>query len=407
MILIAVRRSTSFIRSCINLKLALTSLVLALALAPAAARGEIATLMMDAKSGQVLHSHRGEVLIPPASLTKMMTLYLAFEALDQGRMKLDTPVTISWHAASQVPTKMYFKAGEQIPVDTLIQSMVVRSANDGAAAMAEHLGGSESAFAQMMTDKARELGMSSTVFMTASGLPAPGQVTNARDMAILARALMYRFPHYYHYFGRRHFAYGKRIYSNSNRLLHTNSTVDGLKTGYTRASGFNVAVTAAHGDKRIILVVLGATKSAERYRRAETLLAYAWRDTPAGKEVVTVADTAGERATEAALVSRAEAATRNRAAAKKKIPLAFGVQLGAYAKYAIAKAAAQKAYRKVPTAQRKGAKISIIKMRARGKTQFAARLVGFDMASGAEQTCRVLSKQGQSCRTVSYPDEQG
>ncbi len=358
-------------------------------------------IVVDAKSGQVLQNYNGDAPHVPASLTKMMTLYLAFEALEQGRIKLDTPVAISGHAASRAPTKMYFQAGQQVTVENLIQAMVVKSANDAAVAMAEHLAASEAEFAARMTEKARDIGMTRTVFQNASGLPAAGQITTARDMAILSRALIYRFPQYYDYFGRRHFTYGNRTYSNTNRLLHTNGTVDGVKTGYTRGSGFNVSIAAENNGQRVIVVVLGGRTSSARYRRVEQLLTGAWRDAPASRTVAAASErtpVAVDRPAERegfSLIGRATAAT-------KRVAIAFGVQLGTYRSYSQAHRVAQAAFGKVPLAYRQGTKVSIAAMRSRGKTQYAARLVGFAQADNAEQTCRLLVRNGHRCQTVSY-----
>jgi D-alanyl-D-alanine carboxypeptidase len=252
-------------------------MVATLCLAGTSSRAEVgASIVVDDKTGNVIFAERADVPRAPASLTKMMSLYLVFEALEKGKIQLGTPVTISAHAASRGPTKMYFRAGQQVSVEILILAMAIKSANDASAAIAEHLAGSESAFAAQMTEKAREIGMQNSTFRNASGLPADGQVATARDFAILSRALLHRFPKYSEYFARRHFSYGERTYSNGNRLLHTNATVDGLKTGYTRAAGYNLASTAVQGDKRIIVVVMGARSSGERYRQTEHLMAAAW-----------------------------------------------------------------------------------------------------------------------------------
>ncbi len=353
-------------------------------------------IVVDAKSGQVLQSYKDDVPHAPASLTMMMTLYLAFEALEQGRIKLDTPVAVSWHAASRGPTKMRYQAGQQVTVENLILAMVVHSANDAAVAVGEQLaGGDEAEFATRMTEKAREIGMSQTVFQNASGLPAAGQITTARDMAILARALIYRFPKQYEYFSRRHYTWGNRTYSNTNRLLHTNGAVDGVKTGYTRASGFNVAISAENSGQRVIVVVLGGRTSSLRYRRVELLLASAWREAPATRTMVVASEPSPERRG-FSLISPAEAGTRDRAAK------AYGVQLGAYHSYTRAHQTARSAFNRVPLAYRQGTRVSVAALRSRGKTQYAARLVGFAQSDNAEQTCRLLTRNGYRCQTLSY-----
>ncbi|TIS60974.1 MAG: D-alanyl-D-alanine carboxypeptidase, partial [Mesorhizobium sp.] len=196
-----------------------------------------AAIVVDAKTGKVLYSADANGRRYPASLTKMMTLYLTFEALAKGRIGRNTPVPYSAHAASEPPTKLGVRAGGSVPVETAILSMVTKSANDSATALGELLGGSEDNFARMMTAKARQLGMNGTVFRNANGLPDPGQFTTAHDMAMLGIALREHFPQYYGYFSQRSFLYGRQRINGHNRLLGRIKGVDGIKTGYTRASG--------------------------------------------------------------------------------------------------------------------------------------------------------------------------
>lgn len=222
-----------------------------------------AAIVVDASSGEVLYEEHARDLRYPASLTKMMTLYMLFEALDAGRLSMSTPLPVSAYAAGRPPSKLFLKPGQTINAEAAVLALCVKSANDVATAVAEHLGGSETRFAEMMTSKARQLGMSSTTFRNASGLPDAGQTTTARDMVILASALRARFPHYYHYFKNREFAYAGKVIQGHNRLL-AKPGVDGLKTGYIRASGFNVATSAAAGGKRVFAVVMGGDSAAAR-----------------------------------------------------------------------------------------------------------------------------------------------
>ncbi len=200
----------------------------------------------------------------PASLTKMMTLYMLFEALRDRRVRLNQFVPVSAHAASMAPTKLGLVPGGRITVEQAILGLVTKSANDAAAALAELLGGDEDRFADMMTLRARALGMTHTHFQNASGLPDWNQVTSARDMAILGRRLIQDFPSYYHYFSTPYFAYGGRVIRTHQRLLKTYPGADGLKTGYTDASGFNVVTSAVRGGVRLIGVVMGASSGSER-----------------------------------------------------------------------------------------------------------------------------------------------
>ncbi len=269
-------------------KTLLTSLAVGMALAAGSqAQASVrAAIVLDQNTGRIYKSFNANVLHKPASLTKMMSLYLVFDALKAGRLRLNQWVRVSYRAASRPPSKMYLRAGQRITIRKLIYGMAVKSANDAATAAAEAVAGSEAAFARMMTMKARELGMYRTVFRTASGLPARGQITTAKDMAILARALRRDHPRYYKVFSARYFRHAGRSYANTNRLLHRYGVIDGLKTGYTRRARYNLATSATNGRKRVVVVVLGATSSWERYRVTRNLLAYAWRARPYGSYVV-------------------------------------------------------------------------------------------------------------------------
>ncbi|TIN16204.1 MAG: D-alanyl-D-alanine carboxypeptidase, partial [Mesorhizobium sp.] len=208
----------------------------------------------------------------PASLTKMMTLYLLFEALESGRVTKQTLIPVSDHAASQPPTKMRFRRGESLDVDSAIRAIVVKSANDVAVAVAEYLGGSEDQFAAMMTSKARQLGMTSTTFRNASGLPDDGQMTTARDMAVLGMALHQRFPQQFHYFSESDFMFRGRLVRGHNDMLGRVRGVDGIKTGYIRASGFNIVTSYNADGRNLIVVVMGADSARQRNDHVEALI---------------------------------------------------------------------------------------------------------------------------------------
>ena len=205
--------------------------------------------MVDGNTGQVLEASNPDAPRHPASLTKIMTLYLLFERLDAGKIKLDTPLKVSQHAADQDPTKLELKPGQTIPIEEAIKGVVTRSANDAAVTIAENLGGSESDFAKLMTQQAHALGMSRTTYVNASGLPDDDQITTARDQALLGRAIQDRFPRYYKYFSLPSFVYHGETIRNHDHLLGSVDGVDGIKTGFTRASGFNL-VTSVHRDGR-------------------------------------------------------------------------------------------------------------------------------------------------------------
>ena len=253
--------------------LALIGIAVALGSAPAAANPKYAGIVIDAKTGKTLYAHDADELRYPASLTKMMTLYLTFEALERGALKLNTRIKFSANAAKEPPTKLGVGVGKSITVEQVIYSLVTKSANDASTAIAEHLGGSESKFASMMTAKARSLGMSRTTFRNAHGLPNSGQVSTARDMAKLGIALREHFPRQYKYFSTRSFTFGKTRMGNHNRLLGVVRGVDGIKTGYTRASGFNLVSSVVDRDRSIVAVVMGGTTGASRNAQMKDLIA--------------------------------------------------------------------------------------------------------------------------------------
>lgn len=236
------------------------------------ANPKYAGIVIDAKTGKVLYSENADSLRYPASLTKMMTLYMVFEALEAGRISLNSKVPFSANAAKEPPSKLGVGTGRSITVEQAILALVTRSANDVATALAEHLGGSEQRFAQMMTAKARGLGMTKTTYRNAHGLPNTAQMTTARDQARLGIALRQHFPQYYGYFSTRSFRFGKQTIGNHNRLLGQVRGVDGIKTGYTRAAGYNLATSAEAGGRSIVAVVLGATSGARRNAQMTNLV---------------------------------------------------------------------------------------------------------------------------------------
>jgi D-alanyl-D-alanine carboxypeptidase (penicillin-binding protein 5/6) len=237
-----------------------------------AAEPKYAAIVIDANSGEVLYDKRADSPRYPASVTKVMTLYLTFEALSEGRLKPTDRVPISPRAAAQAPTKLGLRPGDSLSVDEAIRAMTVKSANDIAVAMAEKLGGSESRFAALMTLRGQELGMRNTRFVNASGLPDSRQISTARDLAILSRATMRDFPQYYSYFSVKSFSFRGATIRGHNRLLDSMEGFDGLKTGYTNASGFNLAGSAVRDGRRLIAVVLGGQSTAWRDNNMEDLL---------------------------------------------------------------------------------------------------------------------------------------
>ena len=246
--------------------------VVMLLASPAEAASRYASIVIDADTGKVLHEAYADHRKYPASLAKMMTLYLLFDALDKGKLTLDKSLTVSRRAEGMSPSKLGLRRGSSIKVRDVILALVTKSANDAAVVAAEALAGTEIDFALVMTAKAKQLGMKHTEFRNASGLPNRYQKSTARDMATLARALIRDFPKHYHFFSATKFSYGKRTYSNHNALLRSYQGTDGIKTGYIRASGFNLVASAERGGRRLIVVVFGGKSSRSRDAHAADLL---------------------------------------------------------------------------------------------------------------------------------------
>ncbi len=255
--------------------------------APAFAQDErFAEIAVDYTSGEILFGTNENAIRHPASLTKMMTLYLLFEAVEDGRLTMDSTIRVSRYAARQSPTRLGFRCARRartcgsVTVEQAINALIVLSANDVAVAVAEHLGRTESNFALRMTRRAHAMGMTDTVFTNASGLPNLHQVTTAHDMAILGRRLIEDYPEYYPLFSSRSFAYGRRTVYGHNRVMDMTDGVDGIKTGYTRASGFNLVSSAMRDGRRVITVVLGGATAAERDAQMVDLINRAFETEP-------------------------------------------------------------------------------------------------------------------------------
>ncbi len=254
-----------------KLLIALSFFVAILSLSTTAQAGS-AQLLLDARTGEVLASENPDELNHPASLTKMMSVYMVFDAIRAGKLSWDSPVPFSKHAASRPPTKLFVKAGDSITVREAVLAMIVKSANDASAAIGEKLGGSEEGFAALMTRKARQLGMMNTTFFNASGLPHDQQFTTARDMSTLGVALMRDFPKEYELFATKSFKFRGKTISGHNNLMYRYKGMDGIKTGYTNASGFNLVSAVEHDGRRVIGVVMGGRTAASRDKIMERLI---------------------------------------------------------------------------------------------------------------------------------------
>ncbi len=246
-----------------------------------------AAMVVDARTGKVLHSRNADTRLHPASLTKMMTLYVVFDAVEKGEISLDTLVTISRKAAAEPPSKLGLKAGQKVKLRYLIRAAAVKSANDAATALGEAISGSEAAFARRMTRTAQAMGMTKTTFRNAHGLTEAGHLSTARDMTKMGRHLFYDFPQYYNIFSRVSTSTGKKMVSNTNRrLLGSYRGADGIKTGYTRAAGYNLVASAERGNERIIATVFGGRSSAWRNARVAELLDMGFSRAPSRVAVV-------------------------------------------------------------------------------------------------------------------------
>jgi D-alanyl-D-alanine carboxypeptidase len=379
----------------------------ALAVAEPARAQTLTSIVVEYPSGQVLSESGADVVNYPASLTKMMTLYLTFEALKNGRIDMATRLPVSKEAARQPPSKLGLRPGSTIRVDDAIRALAVKSANDVAVVIAEGLGGTEARFAQLMTYRARELGMTRTRFVNASGLPDEAQRTTARDMAILATRLLSDFPEYYGFFGLAHFVWRGRTYHNHNVLLNTYRGMDGLKTGYIRASGYNLAASAVRNGRRLVAVVLGGATSGARNREMVRLLDEAFGTGPAAESVTaavgpsTGANSAGTSAARkpARISGSLEQPQANAKAAVRKGGN-FSVQLGAFPSRRVAAETARRAARTVPSL-REG-KVSVVPVGSRTRV-YAARVEGLNRAA-AQGSCESLKRAGKPCFVVAPPE---
>jgi D-alanyl-D-alanine carboxypeptidase len=374
--------------------------ILALAaLLPTPARaGGYSAIVLDADTGRVLHAHEADTLRYPASLTKMMTLYMAFDALKDGRLKLDQRIPVSAHAAGQAPSAIGLRQGQTLTVRDAILAAVTKSANDATVALGEAIGGSEAQFATMMTRRAHQLGMTSTTFRNASGLPNPGQKSTARDMATLALALLKNHKAYYTYFSTPEFEWNDRVFNNHNHLLKRYEGVDGIKTGYIRASGFNLVASAKRDGRRVIGVVFGGTSVTARDNRMIELLDTAFEKID-DRDAPVMVEKQPDR--NFALISSAEAATPKATKPRPAKAAAGGgewaVQLGAFKQAASAEKLLDRVRDKLPSAE------PLVDAVDAGKiTLYRARLTGLSQTD-AQSACQRFKREKLTCSVVS-PD---
>ncbi len=360
----------------------------------------LSSIVIDHATGAVLFEDKADQPAYPASLTKMMTLYLTFEALRAGRIALNTPLFVSSEAAAQPPSKLGLKPGSTIKVDDAIRALTVKSANDVARVVAENLAGSEPRFAQLMTYRARELGMTRTRFVNASGLPDEEQRSTARDMATLARRLISDFPEYYHYFGLPYFVWRGRTLHNHNRLLATYDGMDGLKTGYTRASGYNLAASAVRNGRRLVAVVLGGATSAERNREMVRLLDEGFATKPAGSEPLLAAAASGGAVKSPPSAQDSRDGSRAVVRASRADEERFAVALGTFRDRHKAVAHSRRLAGQVPALRKGEPAVGPAGSRSR---RFAAQIVGLSRAD-ALAACSFLRKNKLPCRVIQIDD---
>jgi len=386
-----------------------------------------AYLVLDAKSGRVLASDAADALNHPASLTKMMTLYMTFEAIHRGKIGWNTKIPVSAHAAGMSPTKLGLRAGSTVSVRDAVNGMIVRSANDAAAAMAEALGGNEANFGAMMTQKARQLGMSRSVFVNASGLPDSRQITTARDMSTLAVALINTFPGEYRLFSQRGFTYAGHRIRGHNNLMYRFRGMDGIKTGYTNASGFNLVSAVKDGDRRIIGVVMGGATARSRDDRMAALLNRYMKNATSGGGAKLVASGAARSKTKPvevastaremdipvpeprhddiaqAITAAGTTAPLDRPAAQDELQNAgqpdsgrWQLQIAATPSAKAAKAILAKAQSRTGAALSNASPYTEVVGKGQSKV-YRARFVGFESREAATSACDALKKQDFEC----------
>jgi D-alanyl-D-alanine carboxypeptidase len=394
---------------------ALVGLLIVAVAAPAQAQaqGRYASIVIDADTGAILHASNPDKRSYPASLTKVMTLFLLFDALEQGKLKLTSQMPVSGHASAQAPSKLNLEPGDRISVEEAIEALVTKSANDVAVVIAEAVGGTEASFAQMMTRKARALGMTQTTYRNASGLPDLGQVSTVRDQATLARALIRTYPDYYRYFSTRSFNWNGTVIPSHNRLMLRYAGADGLKTGYIHASGFNLIASARRDGHRIIGVVFGGNTASWRDNHMANLLdkgfarvrsggemrvAKAEPQLPDVDELKVAAAAAKGKAIKAKAKAKAIVPDEEDEAAGDADPSPWTIQVGAFSTYQPAHKAATDAVKRLGGLVSKSS-IDIDKGKQGKQVMYRARVTGFTEEQ-ARSACRKLERAKKSCKVI-------
>ena len=385
-----------------RLTVALFGVILALIIAPfGSAHAQIGSarysaIVIDAGTGRVLMGVNQDALRFPASLTKLMTLYMTFEALRDRRVQLNQYITVSGSAAAMPPTKLGLQPGEGLTVEQAILGLVTKSANDAAAALGEFLGGSEDRFAQMMTLRARALGMTRTSFRNASGLPDPDQWTTARDLATLGRRLILDFPQLYGYFSVPGFMFHDRIIMSHDNMLRTYPGADGMKTGYTEAAGHNLVTSAVHGNVRLIGVVMGAASNGERDQHMAMLLDAGFNEegAPAAPRPVGGLISVANAATTFSLRPTEQGDDSERTTPGPRVVRDHGIETRPFTAESAARDIALEFARVAPEGQPRVQPVVFGR-----RTLYHAQLIGLS-ESEARMACATLGRRGQGCQVI-------
>lgn len=383
---------------CTGLKYIFAACLLSCALV-SGAHASVSSIIIDAETGDVLSSSNADSLRYPASLTKLMTLYITFNALDKGLIKFEDKLPVSRNAANRSPSKLGLKKGETITVRDAVLALIVKSANDCATVLAEGLGYSEENFAKTMTEVAQELGMKNTTFKNASGLPNRAQKTTARDMALLGAAMYHHFPEYYKLFATKKFTYNGRTYYTHNHLLKSFEGADGMKTGFTNAAGYNIVTSAERDGHRVIAVTMGHNTIRQRDTKVASLMKkglqkLAMSDHIEAPNLYANADT--HTYGEPSLI---EAATVADEAPASDV---WAVQIGAFSNYAKARNYAISVKKQLKMA---GAEIDIEPAQKGSAVIYRSKLVGFEK-NEADKTCNSLKKSNKSCIVIASSENQ-
>ena len=383
---------------CTGLKYIFAACLLSCALV-SGAHASVSSIIIDAETGDVLSSSNADSLRYPASLTKLMTLYITFNALDKGLIKFEDKLPVSRNAANRSPSKLGLKKGETITVRDAVLALIVKSANDCATVLAEGLGYSEENFAKTMTEVAQELGMKNTTFKNASGLPNRAQKTTARDMALLGAAMYHHFPEYYKLFATKKFTYNGRTYYTHNHLLKSFEGADGMKTGFTNAAGYNIVTSAERDGHRVIAVTMGHNTIRQRDTKVASLMKkglqkLAMSDHIEAPNLYANADT--HTYGEPSLI---EAATVADEAPASDV---WAVQIGAFSNYAKARNYAISVKKQLKMA---AAEIDIEPAQKGSAVIYRSKLVGFEK-NEADKTCNSLKKSNKSCIVIASSENQ-